>query len=54
MLLRHRGADSADRRAQHPRGLAGPGALAVGTRGMVDRVFQHAGDRTVIFGGHKQ
>ena len=54
VLLRHGGADGADRDADHAGRLAGPGALAVGTRGVVDRVLQHAGNRAVVFGRHEQ
>ena len=54
MLLRHGGAAGAGRSAQYAGGLAGPGALAIGARGMVDGVLEHAGDRAVVFGGDEQ
>src|SRR5690606_4026008 len=43
MLLRDRGADRADRATDDAGGLAIPGALAIGTRGMIERVLENAG-----------
>src|ERR1035437_5365427 len=45
MLLCHGRAGGTDRNAQHTGGLARPCALAIGTRGVVDRGLGHAGDR---------
>ena len=54
MLLRHGRADRSDRNSQHAARIACPGAPAVGARGLLNRIFQHAGDRAVRFGGDKQ
>ena len=54
MLLRHGRAGGADRRAQHACGLAGPGTLAIRARGVINRVLEHTGDRTVVFSGDEQ
>ena len=48
-LLRHRRSDGARRRTEHPGRFTGPRALPVRTRGMVNRVLQYTGDRTVVF-----
>src|SRR5450759_3434414 len=37
-----------------PAGLPRPSALAIGTRGVVDCVLEHAGDRAVVFGRNEQ
>ena len=44
----------ADRSAQRACGLARPGALAIRARGVIDRVLEHTGDRTIVFSGDEQ
>jgi hypothetical protein len=54
MLLRDGRADSPHGNSQHPRRFAGPGTLAAGAGGMIKRIFQHTGKRTVVFRGYKK
>ena len=54
MLLRHGGADDADRCAQHTRRLARPGALAIRARSMIDCIPEYARHRTIVFRCNEQ
>src|SRR5262245_39109426 len=54
MILRPGRSDRTARRA-HDRGrLSAPGTVPVRTRCPVDSVFQHTGNRIVVFGRHEQ
>src|SRR4051812_21378140 len=51
------GAETAERAWRHaddPGGLLVPDAFAIGPRSDVDRIFEHAGHRAVIFWGYEQ
>ena len=54
MLLRKGGTGGTHRNAQHTRWFAGPSALPLGARGVVNRVLENARDRSVVFGRHEQ
>jgi len=53
MLLRHRRADRPTETPMTPAACR-EGVGAIGTRGIVDRVFEHAGNRAIIFRRHEQ
>ena len=49
MLLREGGADGTHRDTQHTSRLAGPSVLAIGPRGMINRILEDARNRSIVF-----